>query len=220
MDPYTQLMNIDFGQIFLGIVAILIFLVSFVSLIEKASIIIGKPFKWIKKKDDDHKLIMDAMATMKSMQETHAADKKEVNDKNDKLEKVLTDFMTEVKADIKTFTDNRIHDRAQSLAIQQEWTEKIDGVFDKLELMQKQTDERFEASEAKTNKRVQSDIKQQIAQSYRRYSKCKKISYMELEALEDLIDTYESYGGINSFVHSIVQKEMYTWEVTGVETED
>ena len=37
---------------------------------------------------------------------------------------------------------------------------------------------------------------------------------MELEALEDLIDTYESFGGKNSFVHSVVQKEMYTWEVT------
>lgn len=35
---------------------------------------------------------------------------------------------------------------------------------------------------------------------------------MELEALEDLIDEYESAEGKNSFVHSVVQKEMYTWE--------
>ena len=35
---------------------------------------------------------------------------------------------------------------------------------------------------------------------------------MELEALEDLIDEYESADGKNSFVHSVVQKEMYTWE--------
>ena len=217
MSELTQVMDMDFAQLFINIIVILVAVVFVVGVLEKFSVIIGKPFKWIKKNDDDHKILMDAVATMKSMQETHAADKKEVNDKNDKLEKALTNFMNEVRNDIKIFTENRIHDREQSLTIQQEWTDKINGVFGKLELMQKQTDERFETSEAKTNKRVQSDIKQQIAQSYRRYNKCKKISYMELEALEDLIDTYENYGGDNSFVHSIVQKEMYTWEVTGLE---
>ena len=35
---------------------------------------------------------------------------------------------------------------------------------------------------------------------------------MEIEVLEGLISTYEDYGGQNSFVHSVVQKEMYTWE--------
>lgn len=220
MNDITQVMHMDFGQLFLNVLTIIAAILFVVTLLEKFFILIGRPLKWIKKNDTDHQLISDAMATIKSMQETHAADKKEVNDKNDKLEQALTDFMTEVRNDIKTFTDNRLNDRAQSLAIQQEWTEKIDGVFDKLELMQKQTDERFEASEAKTNKRVQSDIKQQIAQSFRRYDKCKKISYMELEALEDLIDTYENYGGDNSFVHSVVQKEMYKWEVTGIEPED
>ena len=35
---------------------------------------------------------------------------------------------------------------------------------------------------------------------------------MELEALEDLIEEYESADGKNSFVHTVVQKEMYTWE--------
>ena len=214
MDEYTQIMNLDYGQIFLGIIAILIFLVSFVTLIEKVSVIIGKPFKWIKKNNDDHQLLMDAISTMKSMQETHASDKKEVNDKNDKLEKVLSNFMTEVRNDIKQFTENRVHDRKQSLDIQKQWSDKIEDVFKKLETMQKQTDERFKKSEAKTNKRVQSDIKDKIAQSYRRYDKTKQITSMELEALEDLIDTYETFGGENSFVHSVVQKEMYTWEKT------
>ena len=30
--------------------------------------------------------------------------------------------------------------------------------------------------------------------------------------LEDLIEEYEAAGGENSFVHSLVQKEMYAWE--------
>ena len=36
---------------------------------------------------------------------------------------------------------------------------------------------------------------------------------MELESLEDLITTYEAHKGFNSFVHSVVQKDMYTWEL-------
>ena len=51
-------------------------------------------------------------------------------------------------------------------------------------------------------------------QSYRRYHLSQKITDMEFEALEDLIETYENYGGKNSFVHSVVQKEMYEWERT------
>ena len=38
------------------------------------------------------------------------------------------------------------------------------------------------------------------------------INDMELEALEGLIEEYETAGGENSFVHTVVQKEMYTWE--------
>ena len=114
----------------MNIIVILVALIFVVGVLEKASVIIGKPFKWIKKNDDDHKLLMDAITTMKSMQETHAADKKEVNDKNDKLEKALTNFMTEVRNDIKTFTDNRIHDREQSFEIQKQLTDSIQTVVD------------------------------------------------------------------------------------------
>ena len=38
-------------------------------------------------------------------------------------------------------------------------------------------------------------------------------NYMEKEALEGLIKQYESHGGKNSFVHSIVEPEMHTWKV-------
>ena len=86
MSELTQVMNMDFAQLFINIIIILVAFVFVVGVLEKFSVIIGKPVKWIKKKDDDHKILMDAVATMKSMQETHAADKKEVNDKNDNLD--------------------------------------------------------------------------------------------------------------------------------------
>ena len=196
MDIYTQVLNLDFTQIFLGIVAILIFLVSFVSLIEKASVIIGKPFKWIKKKDDDHKLIMDAMATMKLMQETHAADKKEVNDKNDKLEKVLTDFMTEVKSDIKKFTDNRIHDREQSFEIQKQLTDSIQAVVDKNHVRDNQITALIDA-----NKEM---LAEKINEKYKYYV---EIDGIPADEYDEFVSLHKAYNGVGGNHHGDAKYE-------------
>lgn len=65
------------------------------------------------------------------------------------------------------------------------------------------------------------EYKDKIGQSYRyykqrHYSDAEPIPYwnhMEKEALEGLIEQYESHGGTNSFVHSIVEPEMQTWKL-------
>lgn len=65
------------------------------------------------------------------------------------------------------------------------------------------------------------EYKDKIGQSYRyyaerKYSDSEPVPYwnhMEKEALEDLIKAYENHGGKNSFVHSVVEKEMCTWKV-------
>lgn len=89
---------------------------------------------------------------------------------------------------------------------------KLNDTVDKLDEMQEKTDKRFEENEKNTNRRIRAELKDKIGQSYRYYHKIGKINDMELEALEDLIKEYESVKGENSFVHSVVQKEMYTWE--------
>lgn len=123
------------------------------------------------------------------------------------------------QSDIKTIMDNRIHDREQSFAIQKELTDAqnklsatLSDISRKIDDMQRNTDERFMESERKNNKRIRAELKDKISQSYRYYHSLGKINDMELEALEDLIEEYESADGKNSFVHSVVQKEMYTWE--------
>lgn len=78
--------------------------------------------------------------------------------------------------------------------------------------MQENTNKRFKENDEKQNKRIQAELKDKIGQSYRYYHNVKQINDIELETLEGLIQTYEDYGGTNSFVHSLVQKEMYTWE--------
>lgn len=123
------------------------------------------------------------------------------------------------QADIKTIMENRIHDREQSFAIQKELTEaqkklseSLSDISKKIDDIQRNTDERFMESERKNNKRIRAELKDKISQSYRYYHSLGEINDMELEALEDLIEEYESADGKNSFVHSVVQKEMYTWE--------
>lgn len=123
------------------------------------------------------------------------------------------------QADIKEIINNRIHDREQSIAIQKKLTDTQNKLSDSLSIiskkiddMQRNTDERFIESERRNNKRIRAELKDKISQSYRYYHSLGKINDMELEALEDLIEEYEEAEGKNSFVHSVVQKEMYTWE--------
>ena len=89
-------------------------------------------------------------------------------------------------------------------------SEVVDHIKDEVTLMRKQRDEDKLA-----------EYKDKVGQSYRcykerKYSEEEPIPYwnhMEKEALEGLIKQYESHGGKNSFVHSIVEVEMQTWKV-------
>lgn len=132
----------------------------------------------------------------------------EDHDKTEKLDTEVKELLEEVN----TYNQNRVNDRAQSFKIQEMWTERIDSLFEKMEEMQNDTNAKFDALKERSDKRVRAELKDKIGASYRYYHNTRKINDMELEALEDLIEAYEDAGGENSFVHSVVQKEMYTWE--------
>lgn len=137
-----------------------------------------------------------------------------------KKKEELLQTIKDNQANIKIIMENRIHDREQSFMIQNELTDvqsklsaSLSDISRKIDDMQRSTDERFMESERKNNKRIRAELKDKISQSYRYYHSFGKINDMELEALEDLIEEYEEAGGENSFVHAVVQKEMYTWEL-------
>lgn len=136
-----------------------------------------------------------------------------------KKKEELLQTIRDNQSNIRTIMENRVHDREQSFSIQKDLTdaqnklsESLSEISKKIDDMKRDTDERFLESERKNNKRVRAELKDKISQSYRYYHSFGKINDMELEALEDLIEEYESAEGKNSFVHSVVQKEMYTWE--------
>lgn len=197
MGDINTFFEIDFQTFFINCFIIIFAIVAMITVLGKFFEAIGKPIKWFKGRNNDHDLLTKTIENVKELQAT--------------VQKGMN-IVLENQDEIKKFYNNRVHDREQSFQIQREWTDKINGIYNVLDEMQQTTNERFALSEEKQNKRVQADIKARIAQLYRKYDNAKKISHMELESLEDLIETYENYGGQNSFVHSIVQKEMYTWE--------
>ena len=214
MNYLLQLKDMNVFDAFVVIVIIVLVAKFLYELfIEDIIIKYGWESKKMREKREDHELLIKTSKNLALLQE-----KSEKEDRG--LEIALEVFIEEVRESFNDVNEkfeefNEIHakERNQTLEVQQYWSDKIDNVFEKLDEMQKDTNERFEESEEKQNKRVQSDIKERIAQSYRRYNSSKKITRMELESLEDLITTYEAHKGFNSFVHSVVQKDMYTWEL-------
>lgn len=124
----------------------------------------------------------------------------DIYNKRQKREELLQTIKSN-QEDIKTITN-----------VQKNLSKSLSDISKKIDDMQKRTDERFEESEKKNKKRIRAELKDKISQSYRYYHSIGKINDMELEALEDLIEEYEEANGKNSFVHSVVQKEMYIWE--------
>ena len=120
---------------------------------------------------------------------------------------VLEGELTALQTDAANFRQNRINDRKQSLNIQQQLLDKIQGVDEVLEFISNQ----INSNEEKRKSSERARLKDRIGQAYGHYNETKQWTKMEKEALEELISEYENAGGENSFVHSVVQKEMYTW---------
>lgn len=77
MDAFKELLQINFVSFFIACFVILTFIVSAVQLIGKFSKIVGKPFKWVKKKDEDHELLVNTINKVNSLEEKQRNDTKE-----------------------------------------------------------------------------------------------------------------------------------------------
>ena len=213
MNALTDLLEMDIAAWIVGAFLIMAGINKGIEILGNFSKSIGKPFKWVKKRDADHDELEKAKTRIADLETQHETD-------TTALHREIKESIDDLKKQMKEYSDNRVSDRKQSFAIQKELTEaqgkiskSVDRIFDKVATLKEDTDRRFEESEAKQNRRVQAEIKDKIAQLYRRYHSTSTIKAIELESLKDLIRTYEEHGGKNSFVHSLVEKEMYTWKV-------
>lgn len=122
----------------------------------------------------------------------------------------LREAVKDIHEVIKQFRENRVHDREQSKKIQEDLIKDIGSVDGQLS----EFIAAFKQQEIQNKKRVRAELKDRIGQSYRYHNQTKQWTSMDKEALQDLISEYEAADGKNSFVHSVVQKEMYTWNLT------
>ena len=71
MDEINAIFQLDFVSIIISIFIVMSAVVSTASLIGKFSVIIGKPVKWIKKKNKDHELLICTVKNVESLQSRH-----------------------------------------------------------------------------------------------------------------------------------------------------
>ena len=226
MNEIIELTKVNFSSVFVAVFVILLGVKTIVSLFEWVVNKLGLETKWMRKHREEHDLLIQTSQNLAALQKQHTHDVEESDAHDENIKEELSAFISEIKtsisdtqSELKQFAENRVHDREQSFKIQKELTdsqnnlaESLSSISEKIDKMQHTTDLRFKESEEKNNKRIRAELKDKIGQSYRYYHERGKINDMELEALEDLIEEYEEADGKNSFVHSVVQKEMYTWE--------
>lgn len=156
----------------------------------------------------------EAKAQMSKLLELTSEFDKKLNTVSEKVEqdsKRITDLEDRTKDNsnhIHEYEDNRIHDRQQSFEKQH----AIDCSFDKVNLSIINLTNILKDMQDKDDEREKARLKNSISRLYRECRKEKKWTCMQKDTMESMIDSYNKSGG-NSWVHSIVIPEMYTWEI-------
>lgn len=120
----------------------------------------------------------------------------------------LEDMTKDNSNHIHEYEDNRIHDRQQSFEKQH----AIDCSFDKVNESIVNLTKILHDMQNQDNEREKARLKNSISRLYRECRKDKKWTCIQKDTMESMIDSYNKSGG-NSWVHSIVIPEMYTWEL-------
>lgn len=112
--------------------------------------------------------------------------------------------------------NERTHDREDSRKIREEMYKVMNKQSAQIEKQSEQIKELKNITlgiQKKNSETKKAEIKEKIERIYRECHPAMTCTDMQLETLKELIDQYEKHGGANSFVHSTVQKEMYSWHV-------
>lgn len=197
MDALLALKEFDIISWIIILFAILTAIVAIYEIIGKVSVIIGKPVKWIKKKDEDHELLVQTSKNLAELQERHKTDVEQsiIHDKRIKDE--LSTFMDEMRKsmadtqiEIKQFAENRVRDRQQSFEIQKSLTDSIKNIGEVNALKEKQIDSLMNAQREL--------LADKINQKYKYYISIEGIPEDELDEFKNLHFAYKECGGNHS----------------------
>ena len=187
MGDIEALTEISFVSIFLGIFILVIAFNKIVEVIGKAKKNIDKPVNWFKNRNKDHELIMANAEAIKELAEVHKRDN-DISDEHDEMiRQELSTFMTEVRSDIKQFTDNRVKDRGQSLEIQKELTNAIKALTES----EKSRDEQIAALMCGSKELLGNTIDER----YEKYVDLGGIPQNEVDEFDSIFEAYTQLHG-------------------------
>lgn len=121
----------------------------------------------------------------------------------------LKDSVSDLKSTMDQYQENREHDREDSRKIRDEMYQVMNTQSEGIDNLTKI----IVAMQEKNSKTKRAEIKEKIERLYRECHPSMVCTDMALETLKELIKEYEAHGGLNSFVHSTVEPEMYEWKV-------
>lgn len=103
MEAITELINIDFSSVFIAVFIILVGLKAIVALFEWAIEKLGLETKWVRRRREEHTLLVRTSQSLVALQETHAQDMQ----KSDRHDEAL---QSDIKKLTAMFIDKQIDD--------------------------------------------------------------------------------------------------------------
>ncbi len=205
MKELLALQQIDLVQWFVDLLIIMIAISSIVTILGKFSDIIGKPFKWVKKKNEDHELLLSLSKRFADLSDKHDKDMeisdcndkeikecldnfiKESSKRNEKIRKDLTESVIEIKDSVKKLYDDNSSYRDKSREIRSRMDDKIQMVVD----ADADRDNLIKAI-AEGNKELLGD---KIDQKFEKYVKLDGIPSNEVDEFNSLCQAYFALNG-------------------------
>lgn len=114
MDEILALIEIDFSVVFTGVIILLFAFLSILTLIEKISVIINKPVKWLRRRNEDHELLIQTAQGLTELRNTH---------EEDKVQSIRHDEM--IREDLKSVVV-MVNDISNKLVVMQEKDDAIE----------------------------------------------------------------------------------------------
>ncbi len=197
MEQITALTTVNYSSLFISAFTVLIGLKVVLSTFEWVMIKLGLETKWMRRKREEHELLIQTSKGLAKLQKKHEEDIKQSILHDSRIKKELSEFMIDIKNtvsetqnDIKQFEENRLHDREQSLQIQRELSESIKEIIETNSDKDRQIDNLMIAQ-----KEVLAD---KINDKYKYYISIKGVPEDEVDEFTNLHEAYKSVGGNHS----------------------
>lgn len=197
MEEIKEFMQVDFSLLFFSMFIVLVGIKSITSIFEWVINKLGLETKWMRKKREEHDLLIQTSKNLAAFQEEHAEDVRQSIIHDNRIKEDLSVFMDDMKntvsktqMEIKQFAENRLRDREQSLKIQKELTESIRNIAESNSTKDKQIGDLMAAQ-----REVLAD---KINEKYKYYISIKGIPEDEVDEFTNLHTAYKGVGGNHS----------------------